>query len=217
MASHAPKQAPHTHDIRLVRTGSGRGRRGSSLVSRNSGSSRRCCVVNSGFNDAQQALSPKEATCAAVTRRIWTARRCASVGSVWRWMFLVVVLLLSRSSLYTCTAAAAAASKTYYSVLGVEPNVSQDGLKRAYRRAAVKWHPDKNTGNTKQAEKKFKEIQQAYDVLRDPRSRGDYDDDLRNRGRSNQGFSPNSRSSPRRNDPGEFFSADFFTRMREQA
>ena len=47
-------------------------------------------------------------------------------------------------------------------VLGVEPNVSQDDLKRAYRRAAVKWHPDKNTGNTKQAEKKFKEIQQVY-------------------------------------------------------
>lgn len=47
-------------------------------------------------------------------------------------------------------------------VLGVEPSVSQDELRRAYRRAAVKWHPDKNTGDTKPAEKKFKEIQQVY-------------------------------------------------------
>lgn len=47
-------------------------------------------------------------------------------------------------------------------VLGVEPSVSQDDLKRAYRRAAVKWHPDKNSGNTEQAEKKFKEIQQVH-------------------------------------------------------
>lgn len=54
-----------------------------------------------------------------------------------------------------------AAVSSSSSVLGVEPGVSEDDLKRAYRRAAVKWHPDKNTGNIEQAEKKFKEIQQV--------------------------------------------------------
>eukprot|EP00904_Undaria_pinnatifida_P000601 jgi/Undpi1/10541/HiC_scaffold_29.g12991.m1 len=57
------------------------------------------------------------------------------------------------------------------SEIGVEPNVSEDDLKRAYRKAAMKWHPDKNISNVKPAEDKFKEIQQAYDTLRDPRSR----------------------------------------------
>lgn len=46
-------------------------------------------------------------------------------------------------------------------VLGVEPGVTQENLKRAYRRQAVKWHPDKNTDNTARAEEKFKEIQQV--------------------------------------------------------
>lgn len=115
IASHALMQVPYTHGVCMVRTGSGRSRRDLSLVARNSKPSRRCSAVNAGFNDAQQALlSPKEATCAAVNRRLWAARRRASVGSAWRWMFLVVVLLMSQSSVHTCTAAAAA-SKTYYS------------------------------------------------------------------------------------------------------
>ncbi|CAN0400322.1 unnamed protein product, partial [Ectocarpus sp. 12 AP-2014] len=105
-------------------------------------------------------------------------RRCAAaVGKTWCWL-LLALLVLSESPLL-CSCVAAAAGKTYYTVLGVEPGVSDENLKRAYRRAAVKWHPDKNTGNVQQAEKRFKEIQEAYDTLRDPRSRGDYDDSLR--------------------------------------
>eukprot|EP00904_Undaria_pinnatifida_P000596 jgi/Undpi1/10537/HiC_scaffold_29.g12987.m1 len=74
------------------------------------------------------------------------------------------------------------------SEIGVEPNVSEDDLKRAYRKAAMKWHPDKNMSNVKPAEDKFKEIQQAYDTLRDPRSRQGYDHMLMNpRNRSSGG------------------------------
>ena len=58
--------------------------------------------------------------------------------------------------------------------------MSEDDLKRAYRKAAMKWHPDKNIKNVKQAENQFKEIQQAYETLRDPRSRGGYDHILMN-------------------------------------
>eukprot|EP00904_Undaria_pinnatifida_P000597 jgi/Undpi1/10538/HiC_scaffold_29.g12988.m1 len=70
---------------------------------------------------------------------------------------------------------------------GVEPNVSEDDLKRAYRKAAMKWHPDKNMSNVKPAEDKFKEIQQAYDTLRDPRSREGYDHMLMNPNEADHG------------------------------
>ena len=90
-----------------------------------------------------------------------------------------IVFVVFSPPLLFCTAAAPSQS-TYYSVLGVEPNVSEDDLKRAYRKAAMKWHPDKNMSNVKPAEDKFKEIQQAYDTLRDPKSREGYDHMLMN-------------------------------------
>src|SRR5687768_17644940 len=64
--------------------------------------------------------------------------------------------------------------KDYYSVLGVGKKASQDEIKKAYRKLAVKYHPDKNQGN-KSAEEKFKEISEAYEVIGDPEKRKQYD------------------------------------------
>jgi curved DNA-binding protein len=64
--------------------------------------------------------------------------------------------------------------KDYYKVLGVNKNASQDEIKKAYRKLAVKYHPDKNPGD-KKAEEKFKEITEANEVLGDPEKRKKYD------------------------------------------
>ncbi len=66
------------------------------------------------------------------------------------------------------------AKADYYELLGVSRNASADDLKKAYRKLAMKHHPDKNHGN-KDAELKFKEISEAYDVLRDDQRRAAYD------------------------------------------
>jgi molecular chaperone DnaJ len=62
----------------------------------------------------------------------------------------------------------------YYSTLGVGRTASDDEIKKAYRRLAMTYHPDRNNG-AKEAEEKFKEITEAYDVLRDPQKRSVYD------------------------------------------
>ncbi len=64
--------------------------------------------------------------------------------------------------------------RDYYEVLGVEKSASADEIKKAYRKAAIKYHPDKNPGD-KEAEEKFKEAAEAYDVLSDPEKRQKYD------------------------------------------
>ncbi len=66
------------------------------------------------------------------------------------------------------------AKRDYYEVLGVKKNASQDDIKRAYRRMAMKYHPDKNPGN-KEAEAKFKECAEAYEVLGNDEKRKRYD------------------------------------------
>lgn len=64
--------------------------------------------------------------------------------------------------------------KDYYKILGVERTASADEIKRAYKKVAIKYHPDRNPGN-KEAEEKFKQAAEAYDVLRDPDKRARYD------------------------------------------
>ncbi|GMI97604.1 hypothetical protein like AT5G25530 [Hibiscus trionum] len=62
----------------------------------------------------------------------------------------------------------------YYNMLKVDRNATDDDLKKAYRKLAMKWHPDKNPNNKKEAEANFKQISEAYEVLSDPQKRAIY-------------------------------------------
>ncbi|MDG1173665.1 MAG: DnaJ domain-containing protein, partial [Opitutales bacterium] len=64
--------------------------------------------------------------------------------------------------------------KDFYQVLGVERNATDSEIKKAYRKLAIKFHPDKNPNN-KEAEEKFKEISAAFDILKDSEKRAKYD------------------------------------------
>ena len=67
-----------------------------------------------------------------------------------------------------------AEKRDYYEVLGVDKNATPDDIKKAYRKKAIQYHPDKNPGD-KEAEEKFKEAAEAYEVLSDPQKRQRYD------------------------------------------
>ncbi|KAL4608934.1 hypothetical protein GN956_G24048 [Arapaima gigas] len=84
----------------------------------------------------------------------------------------------------------------YYDVLGVPRNATAEDIKRAYRKQALRWHPDKNPDNKEEAEKKFKEIAEAYEVLSDRSKRDAYD----NYGK--EGMSSSGSSGP--SSPGDF-------------
>ena len=67
-----------------------------------------------------------------------------------------------------------AEKRDYYEVLGLQKGASEDEIKKAFRKMAMKYHPDKNPGN-KEAEEKFKEVNEAYSVLSDPDKKSKYD------------------------------------------
>src|SRR5436305_5744632 len=66
------------------------------------------------------------------------------------------------------------AKRDYYEVLGVSRGAEAEEIKKSYRKLAIKYHPDKNPGD-KEAEEKFKELGEAYEVLNEPQKRAAYD------------------------------------------
>jgi len=122
--------------------------------------------------------------------------------------------------------------KDYYKTLGVDRNANEEDIKRAYRKLALQYHPDRNPGN-KQAEEKFKEINEAYQVLSDPEKRKRYEmlgesyQRYQQRGGTPEGFNwedwfaqaPTGRGNVRveMGDLGDIFNSgdfsDFFSRI----
>ncbi len=86
------------------------------------------------------------------------------------------------------------AGKDYYKILGVSRDASEDEIKRAFRKLARKYHPDINPGN-REAEERFKEINEAFEVLRDPEKRQAYDQ-FGEAGLEGAGFRPGARGFP---------------------
>lgn len=89
-------------------------------------------------------------------------------------------------------------SKDYYKVLGVERTATKDEIKRAFRKLAMKYHPDRNKGN-KEASDKFRDISEAYEILFDDEKRAEYDRTLV------QSSSRNNSSREKKSDFGDLF------------
>jgi len=89
----------------------------------------------------------------------------------------------------------------YYRVLEVTRNASTEDIKKAYRKLALKWHPDKNPDNLEEATKRFKELSEAYEVLSDEKKRKVYD----TYGKEGLSQSSRSRSRPYGGCPGDDF------------
>jgi len=95
----------------------------------------------------------------------------------------------------------------YYKILNIEKTASQDDIKRAYRKLALLYHPDKNPDNREESEIKFKKISEAYEILSDETRRRNYDlygKDIPVNNQFHHGF----------HDPFELFRQFFFWRKR---
>jgi curved DNA-binding protein CbpA len=92
----------------------------------------------------------------------------------------------------------------YYEVLGVKEDATNEEIRKAYKKLAIKWHPDKNPDNKEFAEEKFKSISEAYNVLSDPKKREEWEN-YRNGG-FNGDFNMNDFEM---NDPFEMFNSFF--------
>ncbi|XP_004473476.1 dnaJ homolog subfamily B member 8 [Dasypus novemcinctus] len=82
----------------------------------------------------------------------------------------------------------------YYEVLGVQACASQEDIRKAYRKLALRWHPDKNPDSKEEAEKRFKQVSEAYEVLSDAKKRALYDRAGRDGWRAGSGASGPCRS-----------------------
>ncbi len=104
------------------------------------------------------------------------------------------------------------AERDYYEVLELSKGKasSEDAIKRAYRRLAMRYHPDRNPGNA-EAEKKFKEVQTAYEVLSDPDSRRRYDQG--ELGTALTGGSPKNVGTPEKRPEGGFYDPTGIARL----
>lgn len=91
------------------------------------------------------------------------------IGPMWISKPFILLLLLSASAIHFVIA-----GKSYYDILQISKQATDDQIKRAYRKLALKFHPDKNPGND-EATKKFAEINNAYEILADREKRGIYD------------------------------------------
>ncbi len=96
----------------------------------------------------------------------------------------------------------------YYEVLGVKDTATEQEIKKAYRKLAVQWHPDKNADNKEVAEEKFKSISEAYAVLSDKEKKEEYDN-FRRFGGGNNGGGFSFRTNTNARDPFDIFNQFF--------
>jgi len=107
-------------------------------------------------------------------------------------------------------------TQDHYQTLGVSKDSTPEQIKKAYRKLAMKWHPDRNPNNKEQAEKKFKDIGEAYSVLSDEQKRKNYDQFGTDKPQQFEGFSGNASASTDHPDSKRNFSYNNAQQIFEQ-